>query len=57
MLEVLELVFPLMICQGRETLSAEGDKHNSSGTTERDLSVINIVSIFSSSRAFPRVGG
>lgn len=39
MLEVLRVFFPLMICQGGVTLSIEGDKHNSSGTTEKYLSV------------------
>lgn len=53
MLEVLELVFPFLWV----TLSTEGDKPNSSGTIEKDLSVLNVLSIFNSSRAFPRVGG
>lgn len=32
----------VMIRQSQLTLPIEGDKHNSSGTTERDLSVMNI---------------
>lgn len=55
MLEVLGLIFSRTISWGWVTLSIEGDKHNSPGMAGRDLSVVNIFPIFSSSRAFPQV--